>query len=143
MTPITECSNEPIQVVKLSMDIPIIIVNVYLPSSSLPEYDYDDSLSFLSIIITNYTMDGAILLAGDWNSSLHRNTARDNKFQTFCHKHGVFPAARTNSSPSYHGYNGSESKIDYILAHEDSCSVHGIKIKEVKIISQICKNTLS
>ena len=31
------------------------------------------------------------------------------------------------------------SKIDYILAHADSCSVHGIKIEEVKIIKQICK----
>ena len=80
-----------------------------------------------------------ILMSGDWNSSLHRNTARDKKFQTFCHNNRIFPAAQTNSSPSYHGYNGSVSKIDYILAHADSCSVHGIKIEEVKIIKQICK----
>ena len=69
-----EYSNERIQVVKLSMEIPIIIVNVYLPSSSLPETDYDESLSLLSTIITNYTMEGAILMSGDWNSSLHKHT---------------------------------------------------------------------
>ena len=139
ITPLLECSNARVQVVKLALEIPIIVVNVYLPSSSLPESEYDESLSLLSTIITNYTMDGAILLSGDWNSSLHRNTTRDIKFKTFCRKNGIFPASFTNSSPSYHGYNGSVSKIDYVLAHEDSCSIHGIKINEVKIISQICK----
>ena len=139
ITPLLECSNARVQVVKLALEIPIIVVNVYLPSSSLPESEYDESLSLLSTIITNYTMDGAILLSGDWNSSLHRNTTRDIKFKTFCRKNGIFPASFTNSSPSYHGYNGSVSKKDYVLAHEDSCSINGIKINEVKIISQICK----
>ena len=77
-------------------------------------------------------------MAGDWNSSLYRNTTRDKKFQSFCKTQGIFPANQTNNSPSYHGYNGSVSKIDYILVHRDYCLVHGIQIEDVRIIKQIC-----
>ena len=139
VTALPEFSNHRIQVIKLSLEIPIIIVNVYLPSSSLPESEYDESLSLLSTILTAYTMEAAILLAGDWNSSLYRNTARDRKFQTFCQTVGITTAAQTNETPSYHGYNGTISKIDYVFAHRDSCSIHGIKIEDVRIIVQLCK----
>ena len=136
-----EFSNQHVQVIKLSLDIPIIVVNVYLPSTSLPESQYDESLSLLSTIISNYSPDAAILLAGDWNSSLHRNTKRDQKFQKFCQLDGLIPALNTNNTPSYHGYNGCTSRIDYILVHKDSCLGQGIKIEDVKIISQVCKES--
>ena len=72
VTPLPEYSNHRVQVVKLSLEIPIIIVNVYLPSSSLPEAEYDEALCLLSTIIATYSNEAAVLLAGDWNSSLHR-----------------------------------------------------------------------
>ena len=137
VTPLSEYSNQRIQVIKLSLEIPIIIVNVYLPSSSLPESKYDEALSLLSTIITTYSNEAAILLAGDWNSSLYRQTVRDKKFQTFCQTDGLVTATHTNSSPSYHGYNGSVSKIDYILAHKDSCLAHGIQIEDIRITAHI------
>ena len=137
--PLPEFSNHRIQVVKLSLEVPIIIVNVYLPSSSLPESEYDDSLSLLSTILTTYTTEAAILLAGDWNSSLYRSTTRDRKFKTFCQTAGMLTATQTNNTPSYHGYNGTTSKIDYVFAHRDSCLMHGIKVEDVRIIEQICK----
>ena len=137
--PLPEFSNHRIQVVKLSLEVPIIIVNVYLPSSSLPESEYDDSLSLLSTILTTYTPEAAILLAGDWNSSLYRSSARDRKFQTFCQTAGLITATRTDNKPSYHGYNGSTSKIDYVFAHRDSCLMHGVNVDDVRIIGQICK----
>ena len=134
-----EFSNHRIQVIKLSLEVPIIIVNVYLPSSSLPESDYDESLSLLSTIIATYAVDAAILLAGDWNASLYRGTKRDKKFQSFCQADGLIPAIGTDSTPSYHGYNGSVSKIDYVLAHRDSFEANGVRIEDVKVVKQICK----
>ena len=128
VTPLPELSNQRVQVIKLSLEVPIILVNVYLPSTSLPETEYDESLSLLSTIISTYSADAAILLAGDWNSSLHRETNRDKKFKKFCQKDGLIPATNTDDNPSYHGYNGCVSRIDYILAHRDSCLGYGIKI---------------
>ena len=52
---------------------------------------------------------------------------------------GLIPAVGTDDIPSYHGYNGSVSKIDYVLVHKDSCLTHGIKTEDVKIVKQICK----
>ena len=134
-----EYSNQRVQVVKLSLEVPIIVVNVYLPSSSLPEPEYDEALCLLSSIIAAYSGDAAILLAGDWNSSLYRENKRDKKFQKFCQTDGLIPAVNTDEKPSYHGYNGSVSKIDYVLAHEESCSAHGLQVETLKIIAHICK----
>ena len=139
VTPLPEFSNHHIQVIKLSMEIPMIIVNVYLPSSSSPESAYDDSLSLLSTIIKTYTTEAAILLAGDWNSSLYRSTARDEKFKKFCLTAGLITAQQTNEEPSYHGYNGTTSRIGYVLAHRDSFLMHGLKAENVKIVKLICK----
>ena len=52
---------------------------------------------------------------------------------------GLTPAVNTDSAPSYHGYNGSASKIDYVLVHKDSCVTHGVSIEDVIITKQICK----
>jgi hypothetical protein len=117
-----------------------IIVNVYLPSSSLPEAEYDEALCLLSTIISTYSNEAAVLLVGDWNSSLYRETSRDKKLQTFCQTDGLVPAVHTDSQPSYHGYNGSVSKIDYILAHTDSCIAHGLYIEDIKMTAHICKD---
>ena len=89
ITPLDEFSNHRVQVIKLSLEVPIIIVNVYLPASSLPESEFDESLPLLSTIITTYAVEAAVLLAGDWNSSLFRKTKRDKKFQTFCQMDGL------------------------------------------------------
>ena len=138
VTQLPEYSNQRVQVIQLALEVPIIVVNVYLPSSSLPESDFDESLSLLSSIIEAYSTEAAILLAGDWNSSLYRQTKRDKKFQKFCQTDGLTPAVNTDSIPSYHGYNGCESKIDYVLVHEDSCVTQGVSIEDVIITKQIC-----
>ena len=96
VTQLPEYSNQRVQVIKLSLEVPIIVVNVYLPSSSLPESDYE-SLSFLSSIIEAYSTDAAILWDGDWNSSLYRQKKRDKKFQKFCQMDELTPAVNTDS----------------------------------------------
>ena len=136
---LSEFSNQRVQVAKLSLEIPVIIVNVYLPSSSLPETDYDESLNLISSIIAAYSAEAAIILAGDWNSSLYRQNKRDKKFQKFCQLDGLTPAVNTDDIPSYHGYNGTVSKIDYVLAHTDSCATHGVQVTNVRITSHVCK----
>ena len=70
ITPLDEQSSPRIQVVKLSLEIPIILINVYIPASSLPQQEFDDAINKLSSVITNYEADAAILLSGDFNRSL-------------------------------------------------------------------------
>ena len=48
VTPLTEHSSNRIQVLKLSLEIPVILINVYLPASSLPQDEYNESLNLLS-----------------------------------------------------------------------------------------------
>ena len=52
---------------------------------------------------------------------------------------GIIPAAGTTDIPSYHGYNGSESKIDYVMMHAESCHAFGIQNDDLRIIMQTCK----
>ena len=52
---------------------------------------------------------------------------------------GIIPAAGTTDTPSYHGYNGTMSKIDYVMMHEESCRVFGISQDNLRIICQPCK----
>ena len=99
VTPLPEYSNQRVQVVKLSLEVPIILINVYLPASSLPAQEYDDSLNLLSSIISNYQAEAAVFLAGDFNRSLFRNNQGDAKFQSFCKIAGLFTAAGTTQLP--------------------------------------------
>ena len=139
ITPLDDQSNPRIQVVKLSLDIPIILINVYLPASSLPQCEFDDAINQLSSIISNYQADAANLLSGDFNRSLYRKNPSDVKFQTFCSLAGIIPAAGTTDTPSYHGYNGTSSKIDYVMMHQESCQLFGISKDDLRIIYQPCQ----
>ena len=134
-----EHSSKQIQNVKISLEIPIILINVYLPASSLPQEECDKSLNLLSSIITRYQAEAAILVAGDFNRSLFRNNQGDKKFQSFCKNSGLNPASGTTSNPSYHGYNGSTSKIDYVMMHTESCRLFGVGKDNLRKISQVCK----
>ena len=111
---LSEFSSPRIQIIKLDLDIPIIIINVYLPSTSCPESEYDTELAGLSAAIDTLATQRALLLAGDFNRSLHRNNPSEKKFHEFCHSEGLTPDLGTNSYPSYHGYNNATSRIDYI-----------------------------
>ena len=140
VSPLPEHSNQRIQTVKLTLEIPIILINVYLPASSLPQQEYDDSLNLLASVIANFQSEAAIFVAGDCNRSLFRNNPGDLKFQKFCKTVGLQPATNTKQVPTYHGYNGSTSQIDYILMHKESCMMLGIKEDDLRIISQVCKD---
>ena len=132
-------SNQRIQILRYNCEIPLILVNIYLPSSSLPQTEYDTCLNQLSSIFEHFATEGAIFLAGDWNRSLFRKNPQDLKFQQFCKTHGLKTANGTDDLPSYHGYNQSTSRIDFILLHSDSCSTFGVSAKDVQITSHICK----
>ena len=84
MTYIHTVLNQRIQVVKLNLEVPSIIINVYFPSSSLPQQEYDDSLNFLAATLSNHEAEAAIFVIGDFNRSLFRNNPGDQKFQNFC-----------------------------------------------------------
>ena len=83
---------------------------------------------------------GAVILAGDFNRSLHRNNVSDRKFQKFCHTEGLEPVEGTTDIPTYHGYNNTTSRIDYVLIHVDSCLSFGLKHSDIRIVKHICKD---
>ena len=130
-------SNQRIQLLQYQCEIPLILANVYLPSSSLPQSDYDECLNQLSSIFELFSTEGAIILSGDFNRSLFRTNSGDLKFQQFCQTHGLKTARSTDDTPSYHGYNQSTSRIDYVFLHSDSCSIFGLT--DVRITRHICK----
>ena len=136
---LADYSSNRIQTVKLSLEIPVILVNVYLPASSLPQEEYEESLNLLSAIITRFEAEAVILVSGDFNRSLYRKNNGDIKFQHFCKSVGLIPAAGTSSVPSYHGYNGSTSKIDYVMLHKNSGRQFGVCENNVRISFQVCK----
>jgi hypothetical protein len=135
-----EFSNQRIQIISINNEIPLIIINVYLPSSSLPEADYEATLVLLSVAIERYSSEAACILSKDFNRSLFRNSPSDRKFQQFCTEMGLIPAEGNTNQPTYHGYNGSSSRIDYVLLHKDSCISFGLKTEYVKILKHICKD---
>ena len=137
---LNEYPSPRIQIIKLNLDVPVILINVYLPSSSRPESEYDAELSGLSAALDTLATQGAVILAGDFNRSLHRNNPADKKFQKFCHTQGLAPAEGTTDIPSYHGYNNTTSRIDYVLLHVDSCLSFGLKQDDIRIVKHICKD---
>ena len=139
VTPLPEHSNQRIQVVKVSLEIPLIIINVYLPAYSLPQQDYDDYLNRLASILTMYETEAALLVSGDFNRSLFRNNPGDRIFQTFCHMTGLKPAIGTTQCPTYHTHNGSVIQIDYFLMHTVSCQTFLITEDDIKITYRVCK----
>ena len=135
--PLLEQSNQRIQVVKLHLEVPVIIINVYLPSSSLPQQEYDDSLNFRAATLSNHEAEAAIFVIGEFYRSFFRNNPGDRKFQNFCQTVGLLPAPGTNQNASYHGYNGSSNKIDYVMMHRASCLSFGIKEDNLFLITQL------
>ena len=100
-----DVSSPRIQIIKLSLSVPVILINVYLPSASRPESEYDAELARLSAALGAYITDGVVIISGDFNRSLHRSNPPDIKFQNFCHNQGLTPAQGTTHIPTYHGYN--------------------------------------
>ena len=135
-----EFSSPRIQITKLDGEVPIILINVYLPSSSCPEAEYDAELARLSAALDTLSADGAIILWGDFNRSLFRTNQSDRKFQKFCDTQGLTPAQGTTDVPAYHGYNNTASRIDYVLLHTDSCTTFGLKLSDIRILEHICKD---
>ena len=136
---IPDFSRNRIQTVKLLLEIPVILINVYLPASSLPQVDYEESLNLLSSAITRFASEAVVLVSGDFNRSLYRNNAGDIKFQNLCKTSGLTQAVGTSPMPSYHGYNGSSSKIDYVMLHTDSGRQFGVSEENLRIVFQVCK----
>ena len=87
-------SSERINVVELRADPALFcLVNVYLPTRGLAmdEMLFDDSPDMLHEIILKYSISHTIVLGGDFNSYLHRETVirRDTVFKEFVREHNL------------------------------------------------------
>jgi hypothetical protein len=63
----------------------------------------------------------------------------DINFQNFCSVSVLVQAVGTSDVPTYHGYNKSVSRIEYVMMHKESSSIFGIREEDLSIISQVCK----
>ena len=93
-------------------------------------------------LIPVLSADAPVILTGDWNASLNRATptARDKKFRTFVQSAGLTLAKNTTPEPTYHGFNGTSSKIDYTFVHHGSFLSHGLDPNCVTMSLHHCVN---
>ena len=92
-----DLSDTRFQIVKMSAaGIPLIIINVYLPTTT-QEAEYDNCLENLLGLLPVLGAQAPVVLTGDWNASLGRATptARDKKFGSFVTSAGLTPASYT------------------------------------------------
>ena len=103
------------------------MINVYLPTTA-NETEFDNVITDLSGVLGRLLTEGVIVIAGDFNASLHRSnpTSRDKKFKKFVEEAGLVTAVGTTGTPTYHGNNGTSSKIDYALVHQQSFLSRGL-----------------
>ena len=103
--------------IRLNTTPPILILCVYLPCRRNSNTDlFQETLDELSEIIEKYKNKANILLGGDMNASLRRDSAQDRQFKCFLNENDMkVPPKSTNSATFFH-FNGKDtSQIDYVL----------------------------
>ena len=103
--------------IRLNTTPPILILCVYLPCRGNSNTDlFQETLDELSEIIEKYKNKANILLGGDMNASLRRDSAQDRQFKCFLNENDMkVPPKCTNSATFFH-FNGKDtSQIDYVL----------------------------
>ena len=121
---------------------PICLINVYMPSDNKnSDIEYRDTLAQIDEIAEKFKDSHHIILCGDMNGSLHRQTTPHDKLLTsFCKdKSFVFPSNCPTKETFYHQNGFSKSQIDYFLI-EKSGGIDS-KITKTEILSTDSQNT--
>ena len=99
---------------------PILIIGAYIPCRGTKNADKDflESLDVISEIINKYSHTCDVILTGDMNTSLNRQTpnSRGSLFLNFIKDHHVLiPSCMDETNTYYHPSGSSQAQIDYIL----------------------------
>ena len=103
--------------IRLNTTPPILILCVYLPCRGTSNTGlFQETLDELSEILEKYKNKANILLGGDMNASLRRDSAQDRQFKCFLNEYDMkVPPKCTNSATFFH-FNGKDTyQIDYVL----------------------------
>ncbi|KAH3722364.1 hypothetical protein DPMN_065322 [Dreissena polymorpha] len=129
---------------------PICLVNNYMPSTNTKKLnkahnksdkdlnkaneEYMSMTSEISEILETYRHTHNIIICGDMNASITRNTTRDLLFQNFIQDAGLTPTPKQSSKYTFFHHNGkSQSQIDYFLFNEHHLpDINKIETHEMK-----------
>ena len=125
-------SNERINVVEYNQEwVLLCLVNVYLPTCGTADYEeaFGECMDMLHEIILKYNSSHAVIIGGDFNSSIHRGSSlrRDRLLMEFVSEHRLNVGVDCPVGDTFfHASNDSSSQIDYFLiAGSPSCSPSG------------------
>ena len=95
---------------RLNTTPPILIVCVYLPRRGISNTClFQETLDELSEILEKYNNKANILLGGDMNASLRRDSVQDRQFKCFLNENDLkVPPKCTNSATFFH-FNGKDT----------------------------------
>ncbi|VDI67835.1 Hypothetical predicted protein [Mytilus galloprovincialis] len=123
-------------------DKPICLINVYMPSDSKnADIEYKDTLAQIDEMIEKYKDTHEIIVCGDMNGSLDRNsTPHDKILKTFCKEKCI---GNTEKCPVketfYHQTGKSKGQIDYFLFKSNSEIIN--KIRQIDVLDTDPENT--
>ena len=114
-------SNERINVVEYNQECVLLcLVNVYLPTRGAADHEeaFGECMDMLHEIILKYNSSHAVIIGGDFNSSMHRGTSlrRDRLLMEFVSEHHLNVEVDCPVGDTFfHASNDSSSQIDYFL----------------------------
>ena len=91
---------------------------MYLPTLQLPasKESYQENIDVIHNIIQQYSSTHKIIVCGDFNGSLSelRSNPHDVMLKDFVREHVLFKHSSHSDTPTFIGYTGSTSQIDYV-----------------------------
>ena len=80
---------------------------------------YQDTLDEMGEILIKYNDGPHVVIGGDMNASLLRNTSRDKLLKKFLTENHLKIPDKCGSDHTFHHYNGRDlSQIDYIIQNK-------------------------
>lgn len=114
------------RIIGIEINLPdsnICVLNAYLPTLNLPasRESYSEHLDILYTIKQKYSATHKIILCGDLNGTLleTRSNPHDIMLRNFVREHDL-KNLMLSVKPTFHGYGGGKSQIDYILSADEN-----------------------
>ena len=117
LTPIVDGGDRVVGVM-LNTRKPLLLLSVYLPCRGNTLDTYNEVIDELYEIVKKYGNNTTIMIGGDMNASLRRDTSQDKIFKSFLKENNLsVPLCRKDTFTFYH-YNGRDcSQIDYFISN--------------------------
>ena len=106
--------------ISLKTDIDVLIINCYMPCDSRSYHidnEFEECLNEMYMLVNSY-QDKAIVIGGDFNVDISRNTGHTLLLQQFCldlSLHFMWDHSKVNSSFIYERFDGSARGVSRIF----------------------------